>query len=439
MQTVNQCHVMTKPSSSKCNLDCSYCFYLEKEKLYPDQSQWQMTEETLELYVSQYIQAQRDHVVQFAWQGGEPTLMGLDFFRKVIRLCDQYGAGKQITHAFQTNGILLNDEWCEFFVTHQFLIGLSIDGPQPLHDKYRLNRAQRGSFDKVMNAVSLLKKHKVDFTTLTVVSDANAEHALEVYQFLKHIGSTYMQFIPLVEREVEQATQSGLSFVSPDITEAQVTSWSVSPLQYGRFLTAIFDEWVKKDVGRVFVQTFDNSISSWCGEPAGICIFSQTCGHAFALESNGDLYNCDHFVYPEHKLGNIHHTSIFEMNNSEQAIEFGQNKKKLLTPDCKSCEFLFACNGGCPKHRFNVSPSGFPQHNYFCQGYKHYFRHIAETMGQIRELIFNRHPVNDIMILKSLDAFNPARSSSVSAPVSRNSLCFCGSGKKYKKCCINKH
>ncbi|ASA55333.1 anaerobic sulfatase maturase [Vibrio gazogenes] len=437
MQTVNQCHVMSKPSSSKCNLDCSYCFYLEKEKLYPDQSQWQMTEETLELYVRQYIQAQSGADVQFVWQGGEPTLMGIDFFRKVIAFCDKYGEGKHITHAFQTNGVLLNDEWCEFFIKHDFLIGLSIDGPQHLHDKYRLNRAQRGSFDKVIAAVALLQKHRVDFTTLTVVSDANADYALDVYQFLKQIGSTYMQFIPLVEREIEEKTADGLSFVSPDVTEARVTSWSVTPLQYGQFLTSIFDEWVKKDVGKIFVQTFDNAISSWCGEPAGICIFAETCGHAFALESNGDLYNCDHFVYPEHKLGNIHDVSIFEMNNSEQAIEFGQSKKKSLTPDCQHCEFLFACNGGCPKHRFNVSPSGFPQHNYFCAGYKHYFRHIAETMGQIRGLIFNGQPVNDIMILKNID-FNQSHLPKSTKTVSRNSLCPCGSGKKYKKCCMNR-
>ncbi|MBD0786314.1 anaerobic sulfatase maturase [Vibrio sp. Y2-5] len=434
MQTVNQCHVMSKPSSSKCNLDCSYCFYLEKEKLYPDQSQWKMTEETLDLYVKQYIEAQHGAEVQFVWQGGEPTLMGIGFYKKVIELCNKYSAGKRITHSFQTNGILLNDEWCEFFAEHQFLIGLSIDGPKTLHDHYRLNRAQRGSFDKVLAAAELLQKHKVDFTTLTVVSDANADCALEVYQFLKRMGSTYMQFIPLVEREMEGVSEDGLSFVSPEVKEARVTSWSVLPLKYGRFLTTIFDEWVKKDVGKVFVQTFDNTISSWCGEQPGICIFSETCGHAFALEANGDLYNCDHFVYPEHKLGNIHDISIDEMNNSVQAIEFGLDKKSLLTPDCKNCEFLFACNGGCPKHRFNVSPSGFPQHNYFCQGYKHYFRHVTETMGQIRELIFNRHPVNDIMILKSLQDSNSER---LVQKVERNSPCPCRSGKKYKKCCGN--
>ncbi|CAG9297602.1 anaerobic sulfatase maturase [Celerinatantimonas diazotrophica] len=437
MDAVQQCVIMSKPSSSKCNLDCSYCFYLEKEKLYPDQSRWQMSDETLERYIYQYIEAQSGVDVQFAWQGGEPTLMGVDFFRKVVKLCEKYGAGKCISHAFQTNGVLINEEWCEFFIENKFLIGLSIDGPQKFHDHYRVNRAQRGSFDKVMAAVDLFKKYNVEFTTLTVISDVNAEHGVEVYRFLKEIGSTYMQFIPLVERAAREDPKDGLMLVTPDRVEADVTSWSVSPLQYGHFLTSIFDEWVTRDVGKVFVQTFDNTISSWCGEHPGICIFSETCGHSFALEANGDLYNCDHFVYPEHKLGNIHDIPIKEMNNSQQAIEFGQNKKDLLTLDCKNCAFLFACNGGCPKHRFNVSPSGHPRHNYFCEGYKHYFNHVAETMDKIRELVFNRYPINDIMILKGMNLVKSSSKKNTFKPVGRNEPCPCGSGKKYKKCCMD--
>ncbi len=435
MEKIQQCMVMAKPSSSKCNLDCSYCFYLEKEKLYMDKEQWKMDDETLSLYVQQYIEAQAGSEVQFSWQGGEPTLMGIEFFEKAVQLADKYSAGKRISHSIQTNGILIDDKWCQFFKQNNFLVGISIDGPKDLHDKYRVNRAQRGSFDKVVEAIKLLSNHKVDFTTLTVVSDANARSPLEVYRFLKSLGSQYMQFIPLVERETISETQDGLTLVSPDWVDAKVTPWSVGSLEYGQFLTSIFDEWLKADVGKVFIQTFDNSISSWMGEHPGICVFAETCGHALAMESNGDMYNCDHFVYPEHSLGNIHQISITEMNNSPQAIKFGQDKKALLTPDCKSCEYRFACNGGCPKHRFAISPTGSPRHNYFCSGYKHYFKHIEKTMGQIRGLILNNHPVNDIMLVKSFEDMS-AKKLKGEKKLSRNDPCFCGSGKKYKNCCL---
>ena len=299
------CHVMAKPSGSVCNIDCQYCFYLEKEKLYPDaKSAWRMSDEVLELYVQQYIEAQDVPAVNFAWQGGEPTLMGVDFYRRAVELQKQYANGKQITNAFQTNGILLDDEWGEFLVDNDFLVGLSIDGPRELHDRYRVDKGQKPTFDRVIDGLEVLQKHKVEFNTLTVLQNHNAEHPLEVYHFLKEIGSGYMQFIPIVERLAGDEPADGLELVLPEYEgKAKVTRWSVSPTQYGRFLCTVFDEWVRLDVGRFFVQIFDVSLGSWLGQDASLCIFAETCGSALIIEKNGDLYSCDHFVYPDPRHG----------------------------------------------------------------------------------------------------------------------------------------
>lgn len=423
------CHVMAKPSGSVCNIDCTYCFYLEKEALYPERNKnWRMSDDTLEQFVCQHIAAQSHNHVNFAWQGGEPTMMGLPFFRRVVALSKKYAGGKKISHSLQTNGILLNDEWADFFAEHNFLIGLSIDGPAPLHNQYRVNRAGKGTHDRVMAAMALLKAHNVEFNTLTVIGKHNVGHAREVYEFLLAAGSRYIQFIPLVERMSTEAS-SVLNLVMPGESAATLAPWTVPAWQYGEFLKQIFDIWIRRDVEHVYVQMFDVALSAWTGQPPVLCVHSETCGHAFALESNGDLYNCDHFVYPEHLLGNIHQHTIQALNNTARATAFGEAKRETLTADCRRCDYRFVCHGGCPKHRFAVSPSGFPGHNYLCPGYKHFFQHITRYMNVWRELLDQGYPAPAIMQWLAQE-----RSSEAEA-IGRNGPCPCGSGKKYKKCC----
>lgn len=427
------CHVMAKPTGSVCNIDCTYCFYLEKEALYPERNKnWRMSDDTLETYISQHIAAQSGNHVIFAWQGGEPTMMGLPFFRHVVELCDKYANGKKIEHALQTNGIVLNDEWARFFAENRFLIGLSIDGPAHVHNQYRVNRAGKGTHEQVVAAMALLKAHHVEFNTLTVVGKHNVGHAREVYDFLLAAGSRHIQFIPLVER-MSTTESSVLNLVLPGESAATLAPWTVPSWQFGEFLNHIYDVWIRRDVGRVSVQMFDVALAAWTGQPPVLCVHSETCGHAFAMESNGDLYNCDHFVYPEHLLGNIHQQTIAEMNNSKQAIAFGQAKRDTLPPDCRRCDFRFVCHGGCPKHRFAVSPTGHPGHNYLCAGYKNFFQHITRYMNVWREILADGYPPATIMQWVAQD--QRAAAQPVNHSVNRNDSCPCGSGKKYKKCC----
>lgn len=429
MTATHGCLVMAKPTGSVCNIDCTYCFYLEKEALYPERQQnWRMSDETLALYIQQHIHAQDGEQVMFSWQGGEPTMMGLPFFRRIVELCQKYADGKRIQHALQTNGLLLNDEWARFFAEHRFLIGISIDGPQALHDRYRTSRSGKGTHAQVLAALTLLQGHGVEFNTLTVVGKHNVGQAREVYEFLLAAGSRHIQFIPLVER-LSTAESAALKLVMPGESAATLAPWTVPAWQYGEFLNQIFDIWVRRDVGRVSVQMFDVALSAWCEQPPVLCVFAETCGHAFALEANGDLYNCDHFVYPEHRLGNIHQQDIRTLNNSEQAHAFGHAKKASLTPDCRQCEFRFVCHGGCPKHRFAVSPSGHPGHNYLCPGYKHFFRHISREMNVMKDLLANGYPEQAIMYALAQEQRASAGSTKPNAP------CPCGSGKKHKKCC----
>ncbi len=374
-------HILAKPTGPICNLDCKYCFYLEKEALYPHDSQWAMREDVLESYVRQYIEAQPTSVVQFAWQGGEPTLLGVDYYRKVVQLQARYANGKTIENALQTNGTLLNDAWGNFLSEQRWLIGISIDGPREMHDAYRVDKGGQPTFDRVMRGVDVLKRHGVAFNTLTTVHRANSQHPLEVYRFLRQSGSGYMQFIPIVERVAQSVTRDGLSLIAPDFTgKAAVAPWSVEAEQYGHFLCAIFDEWVRTDVGRVFVQLFDVSLEMWMGMQASLCIFRRTCGSALAMEHSGDVYSCDHFVYPENKLGNIMEAGLDALVDSEQQKTFGANKNDTLPQYCRSCDVRFACNGECPKHRFITTPDGEPGLNYLCAGYKMFFRHIDPYM-----------------------------------------------------------
>jgi len=433
-------HVLAKPIGPICNLDCKYCFYLEKELLYPQPDhhidKWAMSDRVLESYVRQYIEAHDTPVVNFAWQGGEPTLLGVNFFRRVVELEKRYANGKQIANAFQTNGVLLNDAWAEFFLEYQFLIGISIDGPRELHDAYRVDKGGQPTFDRVMRGIETLQRNKVDFNTLTTVHRANADSPLEVYRFLRDNGSGYMQFIPIVERIAHQVTEDGLRLVSPDFAgPAKVAPWSVEPRQFGRFLCAIFDEWVRRDVGRTFVQLFDISLELWTGMEASLCIFRKTCGAALAIEHSGDLYSCDHFVYPENRLGNIMESPLASLVASAQQQHFGEAKESTLPRYCRECDVRFACNGECPKHRFLTTPDGEPGLNYLCAGYKMFFHHIDPYMRfMAAELAAERAPANVMRWVAEEDA-RAQQGKTGRVKIGRNGPCPCGSGRKFKQCC----
>lgn len=426
-------HILTKPVGPICNLDCKYCFYLEKEVLYPDTAKWAMPPEVLETYIRQYIEEQHTDHIRFAWQGGEPTLLGVDYFRRVVELQARYANGKHIENALQTNGVLLDDAWCQFFAERGFLIGISIDGPRELHDAYRVDKGGQGTHGRVMRGLAALKRHGVEFNTLTTVHRKNGDHPLEVYRFLREHGSGHIQFIPIVERVAQHTTQHGMNLVTPDFPEAAMVSpWSVGPRQFGRFLCAIFDEWVRNDVGRTFVQLFDVSLEMWCGMQASLCIFRPTCGGAMAIEHNGDLYSCDHYVYPEHKLGNLMETPLGVMAASPQQVAFGNAKQEALPEYCRACEVRFACNGECPKHRFLKTPDGEPGLNYLCAGYKMFFNHVDPSMrfmaGQLRQ---QQAPANVMAWTRARDQ----EAALAAAPPGRNDPCPCGSGQKYKRCC----
>ena len=424
-------HVLAKPIGPICNLDCKYCFYLEKEALYPSASKWAMADDVLESYIRQYIEAQQSSAVNFAWQGGEPALLGVDYFRRAVALQKKYANGKRIANAFQTNGVLLNEEWARFFKENDFLIGVSIDGPRELHDAYRVDKGGQPTFDRVMRGIEVLKQNGVEFNTLTTIHRANSRHPLEVYRFLKESGSGYMQFIPIAERISSHATEDGLVLVSPSFSDtAKVAPWSIEPRQFGRFLCAIFDEWVRKDVGRYFVQLFDVNLQVWAGMESSLCIFRKTCGSALAIEHSGDLYSCDHFVYPQNKLGNIMESPLESLVESEQQREFGEAKNSTLPQYCRECDVRFACNGECPKHRFTSTPDGEPGLNYLCAGYKMFFHHVDPYMRfMTSELAAKRAPANVMRWI----AAEETREAMASA--GRNDRCPCGSGKKFKHCC----
>ncbi len=395
MNAIKSFHIMAKPIGPICNLDCKYCFYLEKERLYPGEINFRMSEKVLESFIKQKIEAHKTDVVSFAWQGGEPTLLGVNYFRKVVEIQKKFANGKKIENGFQTNGILLNDEWCSFLSKNDFLIGLSIDGPKELHDNFRVHKGGQPTFDFVMSGIQFLKKHNVEFNTLTVVNRKNSYHPLEVYEFLKEAGSRYMQFIPVVERSAEDEKSE---LVLPDYgNNAKVTDWSVEPMQYGNFLCEIFDEWVRKDVGEYFIQIFDVALESWLGFQQSLCVFNETCGKALAIEHNGDLYSCDHYVYPDYKLGNIIEHPLESLVFSEKQKEFGKDKKDKLPQYCLNCEVKFACNGECPKHRFINTPDGESGLNYLCAGYKKFFNHIDPYMKFMADEFNNKRPAANIM------------------------------------------
>ena len=399
-------HVLTKPIGPICNLDCTYCFYLEKQRLYPGERSWRMNDVVLESYIRQYIHSQPGDEVHFAWQGGEPTLLGVEFFQKAVALQKKHAAGKRIDNALQTNGTLLDDRWGEFLAANQFLVGLSLDGPRELHDRYRVDAGQKPTFDAVMRGLELLKKHQVEFNTLTVVNRANSQAPLPVYHFLKAVGGGFLQFIPLVERRpADPAAAPGLDFAEPPapgqprVSTEMVTEESVEADQYGDFLCSIFNEWVRQDVGRVFVQLFDVALGNWMGLGSSLCVFAEKCGSALAVEHNGDLYSCDHYVYPQYRLGNLLNRSLGEMVQSRRQTQFGADKLASLPKYCRACDVRFACNGECPKHRFIPTPDGEPGLNYLFPAYKKFFHHIDPHLRAMGQLLRAGRAAAEIMSL----------------------------------------
>lgn len=389
-------YVMLKPAGAHCNLACKYCYYLEKNKLYPTAQRHLMSDEMLEQFTREYIEAQTMNQVLFTWHGGEPLLRSIDFYRKALSLQQKYAGDRRIDNVIQTNGTLLTDEWCEFFAQNHWLVGISIDGPQPDHDHYRLTAAGKPSWKKVMQGIKLLKKHGVEWNAMAVVNAYNVNHPLEFYRFFKENGCQFLQFTPIVERLTRHEDGRTLASLA-DKNEISLSEASVAPEQWGYFLSAIFDEWVRKDVGKIFVEIFDCTLANWMGISPGICAYSKECGHAGVMEHNGDVYSCDHFVFPEYKLGNIRDHSLIDMLYGEQQQEFSRLKHSSLPRQCKECDMEFACHGECPKNRFMKDKYGDSGLNYLCPGYYHYYQHVAPYMDYMKQELMSQRPPSNIM------------------------------------------
>ncbi len=389
-------YVMLKPAGSLCNLACKYCYYLEKQKLYPLDKSKVISDALLEEFIKQYIEAQTMPQVLFTWHGGETLMRPISFYKHALELQKRYAYGRQIDNCIQTNGTMLTDEWCEFFKENNFLVGVSIDGPQEFHDEYRRTRSGKPSWHEVMRGIRLLKKHGVEWNALAVINDFNADYPKEFYHFFKDLGCRYIQFTPVVERTVKRA--DGLT-LAPGMQEGgEVTDFSVTPEQWGNFLCTLYDEWVKQDVGEIFIQLFDATLANWAGVPPGVCSMSGECGHAAVMEFNGDVYSCDHFVYPEYRLGNIRQQTLTGLMYSDRQRNFGKLKTGTLTRQCRECRFLFACHGECPKNRFVRDVYGNPGHNYLCAGYRKFFEHVAADMDFMKAELDAQRPPSNIML-----------------------------------------
>ncbi len=427
-------HLLAKPTGAICNLDCTYCFFLSKELLYPG-SRFRMADDLLETYLRQLIEAHAHAPeVVIAWQGGEPTMMGLDFFRRSVELAERLELpGQRIVYTIQTNGTLLNDDWGAFLAEQGFLVGLSIDGPREIHDTYRVDKAGKGSFDRVMAGLDILRRHEVQWNALTTIHAANEDRGRDIYRFLRDdCGATFMQFIPIVERATPETLPIANAGWGEHVRDRPlyvlegnlVTDRSVSPGGYGRFLVEVFEEWVRRDIGEVYVQMFDVALANWYGEPPGLCIHSETCGLALALEHTGDLYSCDHFVEPAYRLGNIRETRMIDLIVLPQQRAFGDAKRDTLPRFCRECDVRFACHGGCPKDRFALTPDGEPGLHYLCPSYKTFFGHVRSAMDAMCELLrAGRAPAELV-----------ARYAAEDARRGRNDACPCGSGRKWKHC-----
>lgn len=392
-------YVMLKPAGAMCNLACEYCYYLEKSHMYNESPKTLMSDSLLEHFVKQYIESQTTPNVLFLWHGGETMMRPLSFYQKALELQKKYARGRTIDNAFQTNGTMLTDEWCRFFKENNWLVGVSIDGPKEVHNAYRQNRLGQPSFDQVMRGINLLNKHGVMWNAMAVVNDLNVKHPQEFYRFFKSIGCRYIQFTPIVERLDEH--EDGRHLATPDQKDCSLAHFSVTPEDWGDFLCSIFDEWVRNDVGQYFIQIFDATLANWVGVDPGLCTMARSCGHAGVMEFNGDVYSCDHFVFPEYKLGNIRQNTLLEMMYSERQLEFGRKKQGSLPGQCRKCDYLFACNGGCPKDRFAQTVDGEPNLNYLCKGYQQYFKHVAPYMDYMKnELMSQRPPANVMKLFK---------------------------------------
>ena len=399
MSTINPfarpLYVMLKPAGSLCNLRCKYCYYLEKNALYTEQKNHVISDEMLDKFIREYIEAQTSPDVLFCWHGGETLMRPISFYRRAIELQRKYARGRRIDNTIQTNATMLTDEWCEFFRENNFLVGVSIDGPQEFHDEYRRTATGKPTFHKVMQGIRLLNKHNVEWNALAVVNDFNADYPLEFYNFFKEIGCHYIQFTPIVERRIER--NDGLS-LAPGMEEGgELVDFSVTPEQWGKFLCTIFDEWVRHDVGTYFIQIFDATLANWAGVQPGLCSLAKECGHAGVMEFNGDVYSCDHFVYPEHLLGNINEKTITEMMYGEKQREFAKLKHELLPQQCRECPVEFACHGECPKNRFTRDKYGNPGLNYLCKGYRQFFEHVKPYMDFMKGELDAKRPPSNVM------------------------------------------
>lgn len=399
MSTINPfarpLYVMLKPAGSLCNLRCKYCYYLEKNALYTEQKNHVISDEMLDKFIREYIEAQTSPDVLFCWHGGETLMRPISFYRRAIELQRKYARGRRIDNTIQTNATMLTDEWCEFFRENNFLVGVSIDGPQEFHDEYRRTATGKPTFHKVMQGIRLLNKHNVEWNALAVVNDFNADYPLEFYNFFKEIGCHYIQFTPIVERRIER--NDGLS-LAPGMEEGgELVDFSVPPEQWGKFLCTIFDEWVRHDVGTYFIQIFDATLANWAGVQPGLCSLAKECGHAGVMEFNGDVYSCDHFVYPEHLLGNINEKTITEMMYGEKQREFAKLKHELLPQQCRECPVEFACHGECPKNRFTRDKYGNPGLNYLCKGYRQFFEHVKPYMDFMKGELDAKRPPSNVM------------------------------------------
>jgi uncharacterized protein len=425
-------HLLAKPTGAICNLDCSYCFFLSKEELYPG-SRFRMEDGLLETYLRQLIEAHvRSPEVTVAWQGGEPTLMGLDFFRRSVELVERHlRPGQRAQHTIQTNGTKLDAEWSAFFREHGFLVGLSVDGPREIHDGYRLDKGGKGSFDQVLRGWRALVDGGAEFNILCTVHDLNGDRGRVVYRFFRdELGARFVQFIPIIERVSDPAIAGTTPWSSwrdrPLYTQEgdYVTGRSIGGEQYGRFLVDVFEEWVRHDVGTVFVQMFDVALANWVGAPPSLCVHTETCGLALALEHNGDLYSCDHFVEPRYLLGNIAERHLLELVSSPKQRKFGLDKRDTLPRYCLECDVRFACHGGCPKDRFVRTPDGEPGLNYLCPGYKVFFHHVDRPMRLMAGYLAEGRAPAEIMAVYAAE----------DARRGRNDRCTCGSGRKWKAC-----
>ncbi|MBF0496920.1 MAG: anaerobic sulfatase maturase [Deltaproteobacteria bacterium] len=396
-------HLMAKPAGPSCNLRCGYCFYREKKTFFPANTMFRMSDEVLETYTREYIESQPGSAVVFDWQGGEPTVLGVDFFQRALDLQQKYGQGKQISNTLQTNGTLLDEAWCAFLSRNKFLVGLSLDGPEAVHDAFRLDKDGRPTCARVLDKLRMMQRYGVEVNVLATINSQSATHPLEVYRFFRQQGVQFIQFIPIVERETDsEAENLGISLAAPpSLTHEEksttVTPWSVEPTQYGEFLIQVFQEWIRNDVGRIFVMNFEWTLGAWAGVAPGVCYLAPRCGGNLILEHNGDIFSCDHFMYPVFRLGNILERGLKEMVQSTQQIAFGASKETALPGYCRGCELLFACRGGCPKHRFATSPDGESGLNYLCEGFKKFYHYVHPAMTRMVELIYRGIPVQKIM------------------------------------------